>query len=160
MMRCRISSNINDLEELHKIHKWIPGKDNIRPLPEIIDKKTNFIKNLDFFYKTGLDYILADIFQFTSNINKDGKIYVLNKDIKQKYIFSKNIFPYNLPEETEHYILWYSYTSEFTDDKINTDITVSIKELLNHDNFEFVWYENPKKTINSTYHLQVFWRII
>ena len=90
MMRCRISSNINDLEELHKIHKWIPGKANIRPLLEIIDKKTIFIKNLNFFYKTGLDYILADIFQFTSNINKDGKIYVLNKDIKQKYIFSKN----------------------------------------------------------------------
>ena len=90
-----------------------------------------------------------------------GKIYVDKEDIKQKHIFIKNMFPYNLPEGTNHYILWYSYNSlDLTDDKINTDITNSLKELLNHDNFEFIWYENPKKTIDSIHHLQVFWREI
>ena len=68
------------------------------------------------------------------------------------------MFPYNVKEGTRHYVMWYSYfDNTLKEEKINEDIYNQIKLLVNNNNFDFVWYENPKKTVKGIYHLQVFW---
>ena len=71
-------------------------------------------------------------------------------------IFSKNKYPYQLPTNTNHYIMWYTYQPE-TDSDINQDIFNSLKNMLKNTNFNFVWYENPKQTIPELFHVQIFW---
>ena len=38
-LNCKISSNLDDLENIKKIYSWIPGINNIRPDKDIIEKK-------------------------------------------------------------------------------------------------------------------------
>ena len=54
--------------------------------------------------------------------------------------------------------MWYTCSKdELTDEEITKDIKNSISSFLKSDKFSFVWYENPKMTIEDIYHVQVFW---
>ena len=55
--------------------------------------------------------------------------------------------------------MWYTY-NDISDIEITSDILDSLKNILKHDNFEFVWYENPKMSVPEVYHVQVFWHLI
>ena len=156
--QCKISPCLFNLNALNKKYKWIPGENNIRPLDIIIEKKNEYHKNIINFYEDEKNFILAEIFNFKTSINKYGKIFVKESNIYKKHIFQQNIFPYNVSDNTKHYIMWYTYFDNTLDEgKINNDIYNQIKFLVKNDNFDFVWYENPKKTIKDIYHLQVFW---
>ena len=156
--QCKISPCLFNLNTLNKKYDWIPGKDNIRPLDIIIEKKNEYNKNIINFYEDEKNFILAEVFHFESSFNKDGKVFVKESNIYKKHIFQPNIFPYNVKEDTQHYIMWYSYFDDtLKEEKINEDIYNQLKYVVKNDNFDFVWYENPKKTIKDIYHLQVFW---
>jgi Protein of unknown function (DUF3605) len=90
-------------------------------------------------------------------------VHTMNRLIK----FLENIFPYKLPEETHHWVLWFMLdedesetTIHLSDEQISKDITERLKEETNGDTFQFVWYRNPKPSVadDLTYHVQVFWR--
>ena len=66
------------------------------------------------------------------------------------------MFPYNVSNKTNHYVIWYSY-NEVNEEQINNDITSQLKKILGNNNFDFVWYINPKKHMKSIFHAQVFW---
>ena len=67
-------------------------------------------------------------------------------------------FRYGLHHSTFHYIMWYTCTPEsLLEEEITRDIKNSIYNIIYTDNYSFVWYENPKMTINDIYHVQVFW---
>ena len=51
MIRNRINPNLENLDELNHKYQWIPGKENIRPSEEIINKKDKWIENLSNFYE-------------------------------------------------------------------------------------------------------------
>ena len=73
--------------------------------------------------------------------------------------FEKNQFPYQL-QEGSHYVLWLGPSASETmptEGEINEHITQALTQLTGGDNFNFAWYENPKMTIPSVYHVQVFW---
>ena len=54
--------------------------------------------------------------------------------------------------------MWYTCSKdELTDEEITKDIKNSISAFIKSDKFSFVWYENPKMTIEDIYHVQVFW---
>lgn len=84
-------------------------------------------------------------------------------------IFAPNLFPYQTPHGTHHYVQWYllvnTTLAELTDERISADISRNIGVLeLGHDIserqiFEFGWYDNPKPTIADPriHHVQVFW---
>jgi len=55
--------------------------------------------------------------------------------------------------------MWYTYKPE-TEEEISKDITEALRNLVGGDNFQFVWYENPKMTIPGLFHVQVFWTTI
>ena len=158
MLRNRIDPCLDNLETLNCHFPWIPGKDNIRPNEEISLKKENWLENILNFYEDETQYVLAEIFDFKSEFIS-GKLHVKREDITEKHIFKENMFPYELLVGTNHYVLWYSY-NETNINNINKDICIELQNLLKHNNFDFVWYENPKKSVSKITHYQVFWVLI
>lgn len=160
-LNCKIDSDIKVLDALNKTFKWIPSSENIRPIQELIEKKESDYTFFDNFYSSVTDQILIRYFKFPSRINRKSnkmEIKISLENIRDK-IFLENEYPYNLPDGTNHYVMWYTY-NDISDIEITSDILDSLKNILKHNNFEFVWYENPKMSVPEVYHVQVFWHLI
>ncbi len=126
------------LDELYILHPWLPNSSTCRPTHEqLVEKKVllNSTAHLD------LEKYMFD--------NKSG------------WIFKPTNFRYNIPETTNHWILW---NTEF-DMKWKPDSS-EINEILysflyehnaKTNNFDFAWYINPKPSVNQYFHIQVFW---
>lgn len=166
IFNCKISSDKNNLERWHQKFDWIPGFNNVHPSKELLHKKYVDHVFMPLIYRSVKDYIYINNFNFNSTLitcsnSTDIKFKCLRKDIKFKNVFIKNEYPYDVPINTNHYILWYShYSFSRNEKKINKDIYNSLHQLLKHENFEFVWYENPKMSVPDIYHVQVFWHLI
>ncbi len=150
-----ISSDLNTLAKYNKKYSWVPGPDNIRPNDATMRAKNELLNSIQEFYLDIADYIFNEIFKYPV-IFIDGKLKAVNNEYLD-YKFVKNKFPYNLPKHVNHYILWYNRQDNISDSLINENINDSLKAILNHDNYKYVWYENPKMNIPGIYHLQVFW---
>ena len=151
----RISPDLDSLSKYNRKYSWIPGPNNIRPNDETIKAKNELLGNIQQFYLDISDYIFSEVFKYPV-IFINGKLKAINNDYLE-YKFVKNKFPYNLPKNVNHYILWYNRYNNITDSLINKAINTSLKAILNHNNYKYVWYENPKMNIPGIYHLQVFW---
>lgn len=156
LFKKRINSDVETLELLHKEYDWIPGKSNIRPLKEVIEAKQNYFNNIERDYKSLKDYVLIEIFKKNCRMI-NGKLENV-EIISNELTFIPNKFPYNISNDTNHYILWYSFNDGLSDELITKDINDEITKLVHNDNFEFVWYENPKMNIPDVFHVQVFWK--
>jgi hypothetical protein len=158
MIRNRISSDIQDLNELHKKYWWIPDETMIRPTPKILEDKRHFSNYILHNWMSFRDFILDTHFKYPVDV-EDGQLYILNKVEKSEWNFTRSIFPYNLSENVNHYVLWnsyYDYSADFDDLTINTIIKDTLESMLGTD-FDFAWYKNPKPSIPELYHVQVFW---
>ena len=90
--------------------------------------------------------------------NKEKKYQVINDDNIKLHKFQVCLFKYDIHPDTFHYQMWYTcYKSELIDKEINKDIRNSIYNICCDDKFKYVWYENPKMSIDDIYHIQVFW---
>eukprot|EP01125_Pyxidicula_operculata_P020115 TRINITY_DN7366_c0_g1_i5.p1 TRINITY_DN7366_c0_g1~~TRINITY_DN7366_c0_g1_i5.p1 ORF type:complete len:171 (+),score=7.68 TRINITY_DN7366_c0_g1_i5:145-657(+) len=157
VMKCRVPSSPDYLEQLKCEVGWTPGRENIRPSPDIVQKKLIHNQDILDVYASEGDFVLHTIFGFVSTRNNEGKLEVKKDNLPQIRRFTRNIFPYNLPEGTNHYIMWYSYGPfGLTDADINQHINADISK--RSSDFDFIWYENPKMTVPTVYHVQVFWR--
>ena len=151
----RIKPDHDILEEYHQVFKWVPNKNQIRPSFESIQEKKFFLDHVNNNFHSNFDYIFKTIFDIKSK-RIDGKHKIEKEFLEEKKKkFLPNKFPYQL-EEGNHYIMWYSYENEI-EENITNDINQSLIELVGENNFEFVWYENPKMTIPEVSHFQVFW---
>jgi len=123
------------------------------------------------------DYILSTVFYKPTSVDPvTGKLVVDATDIEGQVRFEKNEFPYQLTEGGNHSVLWLGPTPSGalpTEDDINVYITSALRDCTrakecvtedgsdqytkHDDQFDFVWYENPKMTVPLVYHLQVFW---
>jgi len=186
MIRQKISSNVDTMEELHIKYGWIPGRVSIRPNDELKEKKNNYITNILMRYVSLQDLVLHRFFGLKSEIQGDwttSKMHVSDTEISSARIaamknsnlhafrFLPNMFSYQVPVGTNHYVIWFLLNgnenidptthSPLTDSEINSSIEEAIRLLLGptNDKFSFVWYLNPKPTIVSDflYHVQVFW---
>jgi len=158
MIRNKISSDINDLDNLNKIYSWIPNKDTIRPTESEIIKKKEILNIIEKEWLSLKDYILHTIFDQNYEIKNNYKFIKLNTSLE--WIFCPSNFRYNIIDKANHYILWNSnqnFYYDFDDDLINKIIITNLQKKLNHNNFNFAWYKNPKPTILEFYHIQVFW---
>jgi len=155
MIRNKINPSLDNLNYLNHNLSWIPGSENIRPTTENVSKKELWLENINYFYDSEVHYVLSEVFNFKSEFVL-GKLHVKKSNISNKHIFKENMFPYELPKNTNHYIIWYSY-NQVDEDQINKDINNSLLIMLGNDNFDFVWYENPKKSLPEINHYQVFW---
>lgn len=164
-LNCRVSPDIDKLTQYNKEYSWIPGIDNIRPSEFILENKKKYFEYIDKWYESMFDYIMINIFELKSTLNNFGKLKIL--DIKEgknkaKLRFIKNEFYYNLPEQTNHYVIWYYNTdnSYISDDRIRDDINKELVKIVKNKNYKFIYYENPKKSIPNIYHLHVFWILL
>jgi len=159
LLRGKISSNIQDLNDLHKEFWWIPDENMVRPTPKILEDKQQFSNYILYNWMSFKDFILDKIFGCPVDI-EDGHIYVINQVQKSEWNFSRSIFPYDLPNNVNHYVLWnskYEYYKDFDDITINTIIKETLDTMVNSDEFDFAWYKNPKPSIPELFHVQVFW---
>lgn len=158
-LQCKISSAIQDLNELHKTYWWIPDESMIRPSQKILDDKLLFSMFILRNWMSYRDFILDTHFKYPVDV-EDGQKYVSTKVSKSEWNFTKSLFPYNLPDNVNHYILWnsmYDYFTQWDDAVINSIIKESIQSMLGTDEFDFAWYVNPKPSIPELWHCQVFW---
>jgi hypothetical protein len=159
MLRCKISSDIQDLNELHKWFNWIPDENMIRPSPKVLEDKRQFSNYVLGNWMSFRDFILDTHFKYQVDI-EDGHMYICNEVKKSEWNFQKSLFPYDLPSEVNHYILWnsmYNYFNEFDESVINDMIKNTLESILGSDKFDFAWYCNPKPSIPELWHCQVFW---
>ena len=156
--KCQVKSDVDVLDKLHQTYQWIPGKANIRPNIITKHEKLKYLQNIQSFYGSEKDYIYENIFNFNSIFDENGLLIVRDDAIFKKGVFERNRFRYNLNENTNHFIMWYSYYDDsITKEKINEDISNGIKNIIKHNNYDYVWYLNPKMTIPEIFHVQVFW---
>lgn len=158
MIRNKISSDIQDLNALHSQYYWIPDETMIRPSQNILENKKSFSKYILHNWMSFQDFILDTHFKYPISI-EDGHLYILNKVINSEWKFSKSLFPYNLPENVNHYVLWnsfYNYFADLDDLTINTIIKDNLQKMVG-SNFDFAWYKNPNPSISELWHCQVFW---
>jgi len=159
LLRNKINSNIQDLNELHKYYKWIPDENMIRPNSKVLEDKRIFSDYVLSKWASFKDFILDTHFKYPINI-KDGYRCIHSEVKKSEWNFQKSLFPYDLLPEVNHYILWnclYDYFNDFNESIINTIIKDTIESMLATDSFDFAWYKNPKPSIPDLWHCQVFW---
>eukprot|EP01094_Clydonella_sp_ATCC50884_P019980 TRINITY_DN4026_c0_g1_i1.p1 TRINITY_DN4026_c0_g1~~TRINITY_DN4026_c0_g1_i1.p1 ORF type:complete len:169 (-),score=51.18 TRINITY_DN4026_c0_g1_i1:311-817(-) len=160
-MRTRIDSDVENLERVHQETGWTPGRAHIRPTPEGVERKVSFLEVLLREYEDESDFILSDVFGVATEAGESGRkradrAVLVGSNAKH---LVPNHFPYATPPGTHHFVLWYAVGREhLTDLQINKDVIALLKQRLSHDRFDVVWYENPKMTVPSIFHVQVFWR--
>jgi hypothetical protein len=78
--------------------------------------------------------------------------------------FLPNEFPYQAPAGTHHWVQWYcihdpAELERLTDDVVSGDISAALWGVVGSDEFEFVWYQNPKPSCSHEdrrlFHVQV-----
>jgi hypothetical protein len=186
MIRQKISSSLDSMQELHLIYGWIPGSENIRPNDDMKEKKKNYITNMLTRYVSLQDFVLHRFFGLKPIVQGDwtnSRLHVPDTEISlarinrtnnsnhHEFRLVPNLFSYQVPAGTNHYVIWFLLNgnesidptthSPLTDDEITSGIDEALRQLLGptNDKFSFVWYLNPKQTIVSDvlYHVQVFW---
>jgi len=157
-LNCRIHPDIDVLNAYNKLYPWIPNENQIRPTGMNILMKEKLIDKINIEYNSTRDYVLINIFKYQYVKNKEKVIQVINDDNIKLNKFQVCLFKYDIHPQTFHYQMWYTCDkSELIDKEINKDIYNSIYNIIKDDKFKFVWYENPKMSIEDIYHIQVFW---
>jgi len=160
-LRCRISSSLDSLNELHENFPFISDEYQIRPSDATLKRKESAMRDIEDNWESAQDYIISTIFFKPSSVDPfSNKLVADIKSIDGLIKFEKNEFPYQL-QKGWHYVLWFgpSPNGVPSEEDINTHITRSLEELTNRDDFDFAWYENPKMSFPSVYHVQVFWHV-
>lgn len=158
MYRGKISSDLEEMQKLQQMFKWMPGKDSIRPDAETLARKQKFNEMVKSCYFSEADYLYETVFRIPAERDAADGLKRVDRELvtKQKRVFDRNQFGYALPDETRHFIMWYTFgPPELNDEHINEHIVQDISSRVGHDRFEFAWYENPKMTVPDIYHVQV-----
>lgn len=171
-LRTRVNPNIDYLTLLNLTHNWIPNHQMIRPTLEVFNKKTLLNNHINNDWSSMKDYVLYSVFDQDPKINQEGKYYIDQTilNVNFEWVFKPAQFPYNVPTNSNHYILW-NYSNDFftetnerfvSDEDINKiilDSIIKINENSSTDNIEFIWYKNPKPSILDFFHVQVFFKL-
>ncbi len=149
-MRTKISPALTDLNRLSAIYDWIPNEHTIRPTAEDLEVKRSEMDRISRTWPSVKDYVVDEIFLGRTTAEL----------CSGEFIFEPSRFRYNLPPHSNHYILWSTvkpYWFSYDDHVINEQLSMMIKNIVGHTNYQFVWYKNPKPTIIDFWHVQVFW---
>ena len=127
-------------------------------------KKAVVINDIENEWASQDDYIYCTVFGVQQKIDEANRKVAADRQVAAgKRAFVPNQFPYQI-HAGYHYVLWYAHnqTIPITDALIDDHVRSEISHLLslnstNDQNFDYCWYENPKQSVPSVYHLQVFW---
>ena len=134
------------MEALHVVYPWVPGRDSIRPTGEVMAAKQRDIAATEGIYD--VDDFSVPLFGLPwPQALQRGKVW-------RHYAFQPNKYPYAVPEGTHHYVLWFPTESAVPAPAVTACCEEAVDRLGGRD---FVWYLNPKMTIQRIWHVQVFW---
>lgn len=155
---------------------WTPSRESIRPTPDQIEKKKNFLANMQNIYHSLDDYALSKFLgcETEPENRADGPSspLVVRKIDKiqghRRHSFRPNMFRYQVPQGTNHYVLWCALDPSETvvsDVEIDDILTRELTSLCGESQYQYIWYENPKPSMledaasgkRHVYHVQVFW---
>jgi hypothetical protein len=160
-LRGRISANVCDLNALHAQHQWLPNEHTIRPTSEVLEEKRRSMEEVERHWLSVNDYILYAVFGYPVTLCENNRYSVdLTARPTPIWVFAPSLFPYAVPTQTNHWVLWHGYVpydGNFYDELVNRYIRDTLRGQLGHDNFQFAWYKNPKPTVPQYWHVQVFW---
>ena len=105
-LRCRVSSEVEELQLLHEVYGWVPGRANVRPKPDVRAQKELLLANLDKMWATPADWVFHHVFAAATTRGPDGKRAVTARPDDGRTIFKPNPFPYDVPAGTEHWVFW------------------------------------------------------
>lgn len=66
LLKCRISSDLEVMDEFHSKYSWIPSSKHIRPTEDTIRRKQAYLTTEVPKYETSADFILHNIFGLTT----------------------------------------------------------------------------------------------
>ena len=93
-LRCKVSSDLNELNRLNAIYPWIPNSEQIRPPLELIEQKNIDMAEVHSRWMFFKDYIYHKVFdkQF---FERNDKYVVFDKELSHlPKVFKKNEYPY------------------------------------------------------------------
>lgn len=147
---------------LHQAVGWTPGSSQIRPTAAVMSRKKTDWETVDMEYEAMNDYVYGLVFGVPLNKTADGRLQADEAHIAAltARVFRANDYAYDVAENTFHWVMWYPATGgkDVADEVVSADIKADLQTHLNHPDFEFVWYPNPKMTVPGICHFQVFWR--
>ena len=152
-----MNSDAEELQLLHEVYGWVPGRDRIRPTQTVRAQKELLLSNLDAMWASPMDWVFHHVFGSPTARGPDGKR-KSERPQAGRTVFKANPYPYDVPDGTEHYVFWMaSPEAQWPDERIDAGIAQAVDEL---GGGEYVWYPNPKMSVPdpNLYHVQVFWR--
>lgn len=171
-IRQEIDSDLDSLDEWHYAFPWIPGRDQIRPNFQTLARKYDFMDTLSLYWISLDDFLWHHVFgkeysffQGKKFINSSNEIEKQTETEKEP-VLQEAMFPYQLSQGGYHYVLWYPSFESIEKNKIQKDLEKLIlkcskrnpekKELQKEKEIQFAWYINPKPSVLSFFHVQVF----
>ena len=187
-LACHVSSDAEELQLLHEVYGWVPGRDNVRPTPAVRAQKELLLSNLGSMWVSSIDWVFHHVFGSPTTREK-GKRRAERPQVGRT-VFKPNPYPYDVPDEAVHWVFWMaSPAAEWPEARITAGIKEAIAALGGgdfgaqaaartralpalrsiaphratppHTAFSpAVWYANPKMSLPdpNMYHVQVFWR--
>lgn len=155
-LRCRVTASNDERQLLHEVYRWVPGAEHVRPTPAVRAQKELLLANLDSMWRSPADWVFHHVFGSPTTRGTDGKRSATRPE-PGATVFAINPFPYVVPDNTHHWVLWMaSAEPEWPDERITAELCAQIDE---RGGGEFVWYPNPKMSIGDAglHHVQVFW---
>ena len=156
VLRCKVDSDVQMMQMLHEVYRWVPGAEQVRPTPAVRAQKELLIANMETMWVTPAAWVFHQIFGMrTTRIA--GKR-TAERPSPGRTVFAVNPFPYQVPDGTLHWVLWMaSPVAEWPDERITAEIAREVDE---RGGGEFVWYANPKMSMGDPelHHVQCFWR--
>ena len=152
ILKCKISSDLDDLDRLHIEYPWIPNSKQVRPSPALLEKKLSDLDKIYNQWHSFKDFIYYHIFDKQYFIRND-KFVVFDIDLtKLPRVFKKNDYPYQVL--SNHWILWYNtQIQSVSDERITKDINNELNKLLNSNHskqYINTFISNPTTTNNDT----------
>jgi hypothetical protein len=158
-LRSQIACDAASLRQLHRHTCWTPSEAQIRPSAANLARKQYFLSNLAQRWKSPSDWVFSQVFHMPAARNAHDGLMCSDPPPAGACKLVAQPFPYSVDEGVAHCVLWCSGPkSNWTDQAITEAISFAVDR---QGGGEFVWYENPKKSIENPhlYHVQVFWRM-
>ena len=152
-LRSKVPSDLASLQKLHERTGWTPGAAHVRPDPATRAQKELLIANLEQMWACHADWVFSQIFGTATRRDASGRR-TAERPAHGCMVFAPQPFPYAVPEGVQHYVLWCAAPRREVSDR---DITERIsREVEAHGGGDFVWYENPKMSVEheALYHVQ------
>ena len=72
MLRCWVSSDLDDLQKLHEETGWVPGRENVRPTPVVRAQKEMMMTNMGAMWASQADWVCQQVFGSKATRRPDG----------------------------------------------------------------------------------------